>query len=624
MKRFFAAGLSLALSLSLCLSPASALTAEQAGQLLEDHYVDDVPQSVLDQDSVQEMLAALNDPYTVYMTQEEYQDFLGSVNGEKVVGIGVSMQNAVVDNSFLILSILPDSPAQEAGLQEGDQILAIDGTPVTSLDQISAISGPEGSQVTLTIRSAATGETRDVTLTRRAVQIPIVTYSLVDGAAVIDCVSFGDSTAATISKALTEYEDLNRPFILDLRSNPGGVTNAAAASASYFVGGGTMVFFRDGDGNYNYVYTDNSFPDLTDQPLIIMTNGYSASASELFSAAIRDHEGGIAVGQRTYGKGVAQVIFDQDSYPDLFDGDALKITVYRFYSPNGVTNDTVGVLPTLLVSEENTQAIALLLSSPQPEYAAGFWKLDLAGYTFYIDQEQAMAKENQAAFTELLEALPPSATLSQGAGFITWTPVSPAQAAKNLGLDYHSRYDFSDLKESAYPDEVATLAVYGLVSGTDTGAFQPSRAITRGEFAAMLYQALGLKETEGTSFSDVSPTDWYAQAVSALTAKGCLAGRGDGAFHPNDTITYEEMVTVLSAVTGWTSMEGYDLSSRDVPIGEWLSYAEWSVWAQSPAWRLQEQGVQLDLSQPRANATRDQAAHLMYQLLTATGLLWTV
>ena len=380
MKRFFAAGLSLALSLSLCLSPASALTADQAGQLLEDHYVDNVPQSVLDQDSVQEMLAALNDPYTVYMTQEEYQDFLGSVNGEKVVGIGVSMQNAVVDNSFLILSILPDSPAQEAGLQEGDQILAIDGTPVTSLDQISAISGPEGSQVTLTIRSAATGETRDVTLTRRAVQIPIVTYSLVDGAAVIDCVSFGDSTAATISKALTEYEDLNRPFILDLRSNPGGVTNAAAASASYFVGGGTMVFFRDGDGNYNYVYTDNSFPDLTDQPLIIMTNGYSASASELFSAAIRDHEGGIAVGQRTYGKGVAQVIFDQDSYPDLFDGDALKITVYRFYSPNGVTNDTVGVLPTLLVSEENTQAIALLLSSPQPEYAAGFWKLDLAGY----------------------------------------------------------------------------------------------------------------------------------------------------------------------------------------------------------------------------------------------------
>ena len=624
MKRFFAAVLSLALSFSLCLSPAAALTSEQAGQLLEDHYVDDVPQSVLDQDSVQDMLAALNDPYTVYMTQEEYQAFLGAVNGEKVVGIGVSAQNAVVDNSFLILSILPDSPALEAGLQEGDRITAIDGAAVTSIDQLSAISGPEGSQVTLTVLSAATGETREVTITRRAVQIPIVTYSLVDGAAVIDCLSFGDSTAATISQALTEYKDLNRPFILDLRANPGGTAESASASAGYFVGGGVMVFFRDGDGNYNYVYTGAAYPDLTDQPLIVMTSRYSASGSELFAAAIRDHKGGIAVGQRTYGKGVAQVIFDQSIYPDLFDGDSMKITVYRFSSPNGVTNDTVGVLPTLLVSEENTRTISLLLSSAAPSTAAGYWRLDLAGYSFYIDEEQALTEENRAAFTELLEALPPSATLSRGSGLVRWDAVSVTQAAKDLGLDYHSRYDFSDLKESAYSDEVATLAVYGLVSGTDTRAFQPSRAITRGEFAAMLYQALGLKETSGPSFSDVSPTDWYAQAVSALTAKGCLAGRGDGAFHPNDTITYEEMVTVLSAVTGWASMEGYDLSSRDVPIGEWLPYAEWSTWAQSPAWRLEQQDVQLDLSQPQANATRDQAAHLIYQLLTATGLLWTV
>ena len=115
MKKKLAGLLALCLTLTLSVLPAAALELEDAKQLLQEHYVDGVPEEVLSLDSLDEILEALNDPYTVYYTAEEYESFLSSVNGESVVGIGVSVQNAF-DNGFQILSILPDSPALEVGL----------------------------------------------------------------------------------------------------------------------------------------------------------------------------------------------------------------------------------------------------------------------------------------------------------------------------------------------------------------------------------------------------------------------------------------------------------------------------------------------------------------------------
>lgn len=624
MKRIFSLGLSLALVSSLCLTPASALTVQQAGMLLDKYYVDDVSDSVLSQTDLDSMLEALGDPYTVYMTKEEYQSFLNSVNGGSVVGIGVSIQSAVTDQGFLILSILPDSPAQEAGLAEGDCILSIDGVAVTTSEQSAALTGREGTQVTITVLSGSTGETRELTLTRRAVPIPIVTYSLVDGAAVIECVSFGDTTAQTISQAVTEYNDLDRPFILDLRSNPGGATNAAAGSASCFTGSHTMVYFRDGEGKYTTVNPGSGAADLTDQPVIILTDENSASASELFSAAIRDYKAGISIGGRTYGKGVAQIVLDEDTNPDLFDGDALKITTYRFFSPDGTTNDTVGVIPTLLLSQAYAPAAALLLTCPQPADSQGYWKLELAGCTFYISQEQAAQAEYQAAFTALLEALPPSAQLSQGTGGSQWTSVTPAQAAQGLGLSYHCRWAFTDLDQCTYADDVATLATYGLLGGFPDSTVRPQQAITRGEFAVLLAAALNLREGGSAGFTDVPADAWYTSAVNAMVAKGFLAGRSSTVFGPQDNLTYEEMATILSAISSWACMEGYAVADEPVPASKQAAYAVLSNWAQAPAWRLSTLGVDVDLTAPQAPATRDQAAHMICQFLQASGLLWNV
>lgn len=624
MKRVFSLGLSLALTASFCLTPASALTLQQAGALLDKYYVDQIPQSALEQTDLESMLEALGDPYTVYMTKEEYQAFLNSVNGGSVVGIGVSIQSTVTDRGFLILSILPDSPAQQAGLEEGDYILSIDGVAVTDSSQSADLTGAEGTQVTVTVLSGSTGETRELTFTRKAVPIPIVTYSLVDGAAVIECLSFGDTTAQTISQALKEYDDLDRPVILDLRANPGGSTNAAADSVGSLIGSHTITYFRDGDGDYTKVYPESGYPDLTDQPVIILTDSNSASASELFSAAIRDYKAGIAVGDRTYGKGVAQIVLDEETNPDLFDGDALKITTYRFFSPDGTTNDTVGVIPTLLMSQEYAPMAALLLSASQPGDSQGYWKLELAGCTFYVSQQQAAQEDYRDAFAQMLEALPPSAQLSQGAGGSQWTAVTPAQAAQSLGLVYDCRWNYSDLSQSAYPDDVSTLSAYGLLSGFPDGTFCPQQTITRAEFAVLLAAALNLRVSAPAGFADVPADAWYAQSVDAMAAKGFLAGRSSTTFAPQDNLSYEEMTTILSAISSWACMEGYAVADEPVPSGKQALYSGLSTWAQAPAWRLSTLGVELDLSAPQAPATRDQAAHLICQFLQAAGLLWNV
>ena len=236
--RIFPSLLSLSLALGLCVLPAAALETDDLKTLLQTYYVDQVPENVLDQDTVQAVLDALNDPYTTYMTAEEYQSFLNQVDGETVVGIGVSIQTTVNDG-VQILSVLEGSPAQKAGLSAGDRILSVDGVTLEpGMDPSSLIRGEAGSRTTLTVRLHSTGKTRDFTLERRAVVIPIVTYELKDGdVGYIKCDSFGASTAATVQEALEELEGQADIWIMDLRSNPGGTDAAVNLTAGKFTNG---------------------------------------------------------------------------------------------------------------------------------------------------------------------------------------------------------------------------------------------------------------------------------------------------------------------------------------------------------------------------------------------------
>ena len=140
----------------------------------------------------------------------------------------------------------------------------------------------------------------------------------------------------------------------------------------------------------------------------------------------------------------------------------------------------------------------------------------------------------------------------------------------------------------------------------------------------MLSAALNLRESNSAGFTDVPSNTWYADAVDAMVAKGFLAGRSSTTFAPQDNLTYEELVTILSAVSSWVCTKGYAVADEPVPAAKQGDYAAFSSWAQAPAWRLSTLGVPLDRTSPQAPATRDQAAHLICQFLRAAGLLWNV
>ena len=616
-KRICAAALSLSLCASMSLS-AAALNVEQARELLGEHYIAPLPPAAQQAETLDGLFSALNDPYTLYYTAEEYEEFLTSVNGDHVVGIGVSIQSAF-DRGFELLSILPGSPALEAGLKAGDVITAVDGVTLTAQDNIAGLlSGEEGTEVTVTVRRA-NGITADFTMIRRTVQIPIVTYEKQGDIGYIDCSSFGNSTADDVSFALFSMDSRICVWVMDLRNNPGGVADSAALTATQFLGGQPMVYYRDGQDNYYLTSTSPNFKDLTDKPVIILTSESSASAAELFSGAIRDYGAGIAIGQRTFGKGIAQIVLDQSSHPELFEGDALKITAYQFFSPKGLANHLIGVLPSLMIDQDHVPAVTELLSSPAPHQAQGWLKLTLAGHNFYLDPQ--VCHNDPDTLNILLESLPPAAQLYRGKDVEKWIAITPAEAAQKFSLNYQPR-TFSDVENSPNRTAIDTLACYGLIAGDGTGRFLPENTLTRAELSAMLCAAFQLPAGEGRSFSDVAPEAWYAGAVSAMTARGFLAGTDQGTFEPNRPVTNQELYTVLSAIAAWGCMKGHEVSQTSVTAPQWLEFYHYPEWAQSHARNLDELGVTVDKENPTAPATRGQTAQALYELMDAMGMFW--
>ena len=164
--------------------------------------------------------------------------------------------------------------------------------------------------------------------------------------------------------------------------------------------------------------------------------------------------------------------------------------------------------------------------------------------------------------------------------------------------------------------------MYGLLSGYEDGTFHPGETITRAEFSSMVASALNLRRSDSAPFSDVAPSAWYAGAVNAMATKGFLSGDGDGRFRPEDTISYEEMVTVLSSVAAWATMEGRELSEESLSAGDWGVYHAFSDWAQIPARNLDRLGALAGSQQPQEPGTRETAAGLLHALLEAAGLLW--
>lgn len=314
---------------------------DQLYDTITSSFYKEVDEDAMMEGAYKGLVAGLNDPYSSYMTAEEYETWVATATGE-YSGVGITFTQDE-DGNFVVVSVTDDSPAADAGIREGDIIKTVDGQEYSDLDVIgNAIRGEEGSEIEITyIRD---GEEKSVTMTREKITQHSVEHRMLDGnIGYISISSFIETTGEDFSQVLKELEeDGAQGLVLDLRDNGGGLVDACVQVADEFLDEGVVVYVEDRDGNR----TDYDAKDgKTDLKTVVLVNENSASASEILAAALQDN-GFEIVGQTTYGKGVIQ------STAQLEDGSALKLTIMQYFSPDGNAINEKGVTPDHQVANE--------------------------------------------------------------------------------------------------------------------------------------------------------------------------------------------------------------------------------------------------------------------------------
>ena len=327
----------------------------EAWTIVHENYIeDDIDDFVLMQESIRGMVRGLGDIHSSYMNPDEYRQFNTPLEGE-YTGIG-----AWVDTSGDFLTItnpIPGSPAEEAGLMAGDIIIGLDSKDVTGMhpDLIyKELLGPAGSKITITV--SREGEPKPLTfeVTRTLISIPSLASSLLqENIAYIQLFQFSQDTDDEFRRAYKEMSK-NNPIglILDMRGNLGGLLDTAIQIASEFISSGDILIQESEEGSQE-VFSVLGDGIAYEIPLVVLVDGGSASASEIVAGAIQDHRRGILVGTTTYGKGSVQ-----SWIPLQGDNGALRITIARWFTPNGRQINHVGLEPdfSIVITPEDIQS----------------------------------------------------------------------------------------------------------------------------------------------------------------------------------------------------------------------------------------------------------------------------
>ncbi len=315
----------------------------QTWGLVNDLYVDQpVDQVVLMRGAIKGMLEALGDEHSSYLDPKMFEESNAHLQGEEYEGIGAWVD--ITQDYLTIISPMPDSPAEKAGLKPGDQVIAIDGEDMTGKDGEYArqhVLGPKGSTVHLKILRQGAEEPIEVDVQRAAIVVPQVAGKMLeDDIAYVQLFTFGDETAAGLKKTLKELLDQKpKGLILDLRNNGGGYLNTAIDVVSQFIGDGVVMYEEYGDGRRE-TFQAKRGGVATDIPLVVLINKGSASASEIVAGAIQDRGRGYLVGEKSFGKGSVQ------NYIELVDKQgAVRVTIARWLTPNGRQIHKVGLQP---------------------------------------------------------------------------------------------------------------------------------------------------------------------------------------------------------------------------------------------------------------------------------------
>ena len=314
---------------------------ESIKQYIENNYYIEVDSSKLIEGSYAGLVAGLEDPYSEYITAEAYEDYYSSMMGE-YSGVGMSFYNNA-DGVLEVVQVYRNSPAKAAGMQPGDIILEVDGTPYAgsqSNEAAANIRGKEGTDVTITY--SRDGVINTVTMTRAKIQVETVAYEMLeDNIGYIQIDSFEGATADDFRAAL---EDLTaqgaKGLVIDLRNNGGGLVDISVEIADMLMGQATVVYTENHNKEKSY-YTTSA--GRTELPYVLLVNEYTASASEILAAGVQDNGEGKIVGTLTYGKGIIQ------SLQPWTDGSAVKMTIMQYFTPSGKTIHQVGITPDYVV-----------------------------------------------------------------------------------------------------------------------------------------------------------------------------------------------------------------------------------------------------------------------------------
>ncbi|EOS67817.1 C-terminal processing peptidase [Lachnospiraceae bacterium MD308] len=309
--------------------------------LIDESYLGDIDKKKLEEGLYEGYIGGLDDPYSVYYDEEETKAFMEATEGE-YSGIGAVMTQSKDSGIIVLTHVYQDSPAMKAGLKDEDILYKVEGKEVTGedlTDVVSRIRGEKGTKVELTVLRGKKNEEVTVVAVRDTIETQTVQTKMLEGDIGYMAVSEFDSvTYDQYVKGLDTLEGQGmKGLVVDLRGNPGGNLNTVCDILDLMLPKGLIVYTQDKNGEKREMTSDeeNKFT----RPMVVLVNGNSASASEIYAGAIQDYGLGKIVGTQTYGKGVVQQIFD------LKDGTCVKLTIAEYYTPKGRNINGKGITP---------------------------------------------------------------------------------------------------------------------------------------------------------------------------------------------------------------------------------------------------------------------------------------
>ena len=345
------------------------------GEVLEkvkEEYVDEVDQAEVMDSAINGVLQSL-DPYSAYMSPELFKSMQTESRGEfGGLGIEISMEGGVVK----VITPIADTPADKVGIKAGDYIVKINEIQVQGkslMEAVKLMRGPVGSSISLTIRRKGVKKPLSFEIKRQIIEVKSVESEILgkkNNIGYVKLKSFNENSGKQFIETIKKYEKEKKPigYIIDLRNNPGGLLTQAINITDFFLEDGEIVSTKGRKVSETRKFFAKSGDGVNGEPVIVLINNGSASASEIFAGALKDHKRAIILGENSYGKGSVQSIIP------LKNGGGIRLTISKYYLPSGKSISEIGVSPDIIIKEDDKESAASSNDDNQLEYAINLFQ----------------------------------------------------------------------------------------------------------------------------------------------------------------------------------------------------------------------------------------------------------